>query len=130
MGKKNTSEGRLKTNLHPLAVLQGLLLMLLLLTLISFIMALFVYFASWRGHPRLLNVLTHLSVVAGALWAGSRCERKAWLHGLLVGVCAFLLLTWFGGNQGLFATWLWLKRLMRMGFVAILGGILGGLARE
>ncbi len=86
MGKKNTSEGRLKTNLHPLAVLQGLLLMLLLITLISFIMALFVYFASWRGgHPLLLNVLTHLSVVAGALWAGRRCERKAWLHGLLVG---------------------------------------------
>lgn len=130
MGKKNTTEGRHGTGLHPIAVLQGLFLLLLLITLVSLVLALFVYFASWQGNPRLFNVLSHLSVVAGAIWAGSRCERKAWLHGLLVGVIAFLLLTWMGNNQGLFATWLWLRHLSRMAFVAMLGGVLGGLTKQ
>lgn len=130
MGKKNKTEGKLGTGLKPMAVLQGLFLMLLLIILISLILALFVYFAAWQSNPRLLNVFTHLSVVGGAIWAGSRCGRKAWLHGLLVGVGAYLLLTWIGDNQELFATWLWVKRLVRMSFVAMLGGILGGLARQ
>lgn len=109
------------------AILQGLFLTLVLIILISLVLAFLVYFSAWQTNLRLLNLLAHSSVIGGAIWAGRRSERKAWLHGLIVGVLAFLLLTWIGDNQGLFATWLWWKRLLRMGLVAMLGGILGGL---
>lgn len=128
MGKKSAVESdRRGGSLHVVAILQGLFLTLVLIILISLVLAFLVYFSAWQTNLRLLNLLAHSSVIGGAIWAGRRSERKAWLHGLIVGVLAFLLLTWIGDNQGLFATWLWWKRLLRMGLVAMLGGILGGL---
>ncbi len=123
-------EDRRTGNLHPMALLQGVFLVVVLLMLLSLILALLVYFASWQGSPRLFSVLVHLAVVIGSVWAGNRCQRRAWFHGLCVGTAAFLLLTWLGGNQGLFATVLWWKRLLRMAFLGLLGGILGGLLRQ
>lgn len=72
-------------------------------------------------------MLVHASVTGGAILAGRRCKRKAWLNGVAVGLVAFLILTWLGENQVLLATWLWWRRLFRMGVMAVLGGILGGL---
>src|SRR5690554_667136 len=129
MGKDNLERKR-RIDLHLISVLQGLSFTLLLIIMISLVLALLAHFASWQCSTRLLSLFTHASVIGGAIWAGKRCGSKAWLHGLLVGMAAFLIFTWIGGNQTLFATWLWLKRLLRMGFVAMLGGILGGLIRE
>lgn len=131
MGKKNNVEnGRLGVNFHVMAILQGLFLTLLLIILISLVLAVLVYFFTWQSNIRLLNLLAHSSVIIGAIWAGRCCDRKAWFHGVVVGVLAFLILTWMGNNQSLFATWLWWKRVARMGLVAMLGGILGGLTKH
>jgi len=128
MGKKSAIENsRSGAKLDLVAILQGLFLTLVMVILISLVLALLVYFSSWQTNLRLLNLLAHSSVIGGSIWAGRRSGNKAWLHGVVVGVLAFLLLTWIGDNQGLFASWLWWKRLLRMGLVAMLGGILGGL---
>jgi putative membrane protein (TIGR04086 family) len=127
MGKKIAENNRTGENVHVVAILQGLFITLVLIILISAVLTLLVYFSSWQINLRLLNLLAHSSVIGGAIWAGRRSERNAWLHGVVVGMLAFLFLTWMGDDQGLFATWLWWKRLLRIGLLTMLGGILGGL---
>lgn len=121
-----------KNNKSPIAisitvVAQGLFLAFLLMVLVVFILAVLVSFFDWESNTKTLNLLAHAVVVGGAIWAGHRCKKKAWLHGIIVGIGAFLLFNWIGERQGLFITWLWWKRCLRMCFVSMLGGILGGL---
>ncbi|NLJ80433.1 MAG: TIGR04086 family membrane protein [Firmicutes bacterium] len=108
-------------------ILQGLLLTIFLHLAAVVILAFLVSYCDWQAETKLLNLLAHVGVLAGAIMAGNRCERKAWLNGLLVGAAAFLILTWVAEKGMLFGTWLWWKRLFRMGPLAISGGILGGL---
>lgn len=116
--------------LQPMAVIQGVVLAFFLLIIISIVLAFLVYFSSWQATPRLLNVLAHLSVFAGALLAGRRCNQKAWVHGIVVGILAFIILSIMGYGESLFVTWLWWKRLFRMSFISMLGGIVGGLFKS
>lgn len=117
-------------SLQPAAVLQGFVLSQLLLLLIAAVLALAVYFSPWQASAKLLNVLAHVGVFAGAVWAGMRCRNKAWLHGVLVGVLAFLVFSVIGYAGPLLTTWLWWRKLIKMVFVAMLGGMLGGLMRS
>lgn len=131
MGKKSLLENNtIGDSLHFVAILQGLFLALVFFIVISLVLALLVFFSNWQINLRLLNLLAHSSVIGGAIWAGRKSTSKAWLNGVVVGVLAFLILTWIGENQSLFASWLWWKRLLRMGLIAMLGGILGGLTTD
>lgn len=125
MAKKNNTQTS-GFRLQPVAILQGFFFTLVLLLFISISLAVVVYFSSWQASPKLLNLLAHLGVLGGAILAGRRCDKKAWCHGILVGVLAFLFLSWIGSGEVL-VTWLWAKSLLKMGIVAMLGGILGGL---
>ncbi|HBN97708.1 MAG TPA: TIGR04086 family membrane protein [Firmicutes bacterium] len=126
MAKKNGAEVN-EFHLRPMAIVQGFLLSLVLLLLISNVQAAIVYFSSWQTNPRLLNILAHFAVFGGTVLAGCRCHKKAWLHGIIVGVMVFSLFSWVGYGGALLVTWAWWKSLLKMAFVAMLGGILGGL---
>ncbi|HHT91510.1 MAG: TIGR04086 family membrane protein [Bacillota bacterium] len=114
-------------SLRPIAILKGFVLSQFLLLCVSVALALAVYFSSWQASPRLLNVLAHVAVFGGASWAGMCCHRKAWLHGVAVGILAFLVLSWIGYGERFFTTWLWWKAFLQMGLVAMFGGVFGGL---
>ncbi|HHY10485.1 MAG TPA: TIGR04086 family membrane protein, partial [Firmicutes bacterium] len=73
------------------AAVQGLFFTVLLVILISLVLAVMVSFFDWESSTKILNVLAHSAVIGGAIWAGNRCGKKAWLHGVAVGVMAFLL---------------------------------------
>lgn len=109
------------------ALVRGVLGAFILLIILSIILALAVSVSSWQPTVRILSALVHAAVFIGALLAGRSCEQKAWLHGILVGVLAFLLLSFMGFGESFLVTWLWWRRLGRMIFVAMLGGIVGGL---
>lgn len=126
MAKKNSRETN-GSNLRPIAIVKGFVLSQFILLCISVALALAVYFSSWRASPELLNILAHVGVFAGAIWAGVSCHKKAWLHGIVVGLVAFVVLSWMGYGGPAFTSWLWWKGLLQMGLVAMLGGILGGL---
>lgn len=126
MAKKNGTEVN-GFHLRPLAIVQGFMLSLILLLLISLVLAATVYFSSWQANSRLLNILAHFAVFGGAILAGCRCHKRAWLHGIMIGVVVFFIFSWVGYGGSLFTTWLWWKGLLKMGFVSMLGGILGGL---
>ncbi len=117
-------------NLRPVAILHGFILSQLLLLTISIGLALVVYFSHWQASPRLLIVLAHFGAFGGAMRAGIRCHSKAWLHGIAVGLLVFLVLSWVGNGGPLFITWMWWRGLLKMAFVAMLGGILGGLFKS
>lgn len=126
MAKRNDNE-IIGMQLRPLVILQGFILSQLLLFLVSIILASLVYFSSWQAGNGLLSILGNLGVFGGAIWAGCRCYKRAWLHGIAVGILAFSILSFVGHGGPLLMTWLWWKGLLKMGFVAMLGGILGGL---
>jgi putative membrane protein (TIGR04086 family) len=126
MEKRSNTE-RAGFYLRPIAVLQGFILSQILVLLSSIILALVVYFSSWMVSPRLLSTLTHLGVFGGAILAGWRCHNRAWLHGVVVGLVAFLIYGFVAHGGPLLMTWIWWKGLAKMTFVAMLGGILGGL---
>jgi putative membrane protein (TIGR04086 family) len=128
MRKNNLDAARVK--LQPLAVLQGVALAFGLLLLIALALALAVFFTTWQATPRLLNLLAHLAVVAGAFWAGKRCLRWAWLHGVVVGLAAFLLFGLLSSARQPLLSWLWWQRMLRMVLAAMFGGMLGGLGRK
>jgi putative membrane protein (TIGR04086 family) len=128
MAKKNgTNVG--DSCLRPVAIFQGFLLALLLLLLVSIVLGAVVYFSSWQSNARLLNLLAHFTVLGGSMLAGCRCHKKAWLHGITVGIMVFAVFSWLGYDGVSFVTWLWWKSLLKMLLVAMLGGVLGGLLR-
>lgn len=130
MAKKNNGELEPAWKIfHFPALFQGLVVIMLLIMTLSFGLSLVVSYSSWQSSPRLLNFLTHLSVFFGALWAGRRCQRKAWIHGIVVGLVAFALFSWFGSRQELILTGIWGRALLRVVLVGILGGMLGGLTK-
>ncbi len=130
IGMTRNANGTKGFALQPIAVLQGFIASQFFLLLISVVLAFAVYFSPWKASPKLLHVLAHAAVFAGAVWAGLRCQMKAWLHGILVGVLAFVVFSVVGYGGVPLSTWLWWRRFLKMGFVAMLGGILGGLSRS
>lgn len=115
---------------QPSAVIQGLFVALLLLVIAALLLATIVYFSSWQGSLKLLSTLAHACVLIGSLWAGRSSERKAWLHGSIVGVLSFFVLGWIGHNPILLLSWFWWQRLLRIGLISMLGGIVGGLVKR
>lgn len=126
MARRNDNE-IIDRQLRLLVILQGLVLSLLLLFLVSIALALIVYFSPRQADKGILIILAHLGVLVGAIWSGCRCHKRAWLHGVIVGVLAFFVFSFADHGGPLFSTWIWWKGLLRMAFVAMLGGILGGL---
>jgi putative membrane protein (TIGR04086 family) len=126
MAKKNDTEGN-RLYLEPVALLQGFIMAQALLLLLTFVLATLVYFSSWQASPGLLAVLAHLGVLGGSALAGWRCHKRAWLHGIVVGVAAFLVLSLVGYGESPFVTWAWWNALIKMTMAAMLGGIFGGL---
>ncbi|MCK9524893.1 MAG: TIGR04086 family membrane protein [Limnochordia bacterium] len=126
MAKKNDTEGS-RLYLDPVALLQGFILAQVLLLLLTIVLATLVYFSSWQASLGLLAALAHLGVLGGSVVAGWRCHKRAWLHGVVVGVAAFLVLSWLGYGDSPFVTWAWWNALLKMTMVAMLGGIFGGL---
>ena len=116
--------------LQPLAVLQGTAVACVLLLFTALGLAVVVFFSHWQAAPRLLCSLAHLAVFLGAVWAGKKCTRKAWVHGVLVGVVAFVLLGLFGSVEQSVLTWLWWKGMLRMALLAMVGGMVGGLFKS
>ena len=116
--------------LQPMAVLQGTAVALALLLFSSLGLALAVCFLPWQAAPNLLNLLAHLAVFAGAAWSGKKCLKKAWIHGIAVGLASFVLLGFLGSADIALLTWLWWQKLLRMLFVAMLGGMMGGLLKR
>jgi len=129
MVKKNNLDAA-GFKLQPVAVLQGTVVVLVLLFLASVVLALAVSFSPWQAGAGLLKAIAHLAVFAGAFWAGKKCARKAWLHGILVGLAAFILLGALGSVEQSVLSWLWWQRLLRMLFAAMLGGMVGGLFKS
>lgn len=130
MGKKNNGESLPYWKIiHYPALCQGFLVIIILLLVLSLFLSALVSFSSWQTNPRLLNLLTHGSIFIGSLWAGNRCDRKAWLHAIVTGLIAFLFFTWFASPQELFLTWFWWRSLLRVLFVSLLGGMIGGLMK-
>ncbi len=126
MAKRNDNEV-IGMQLRPLIILQGFVLSQLILFAVSVVLAIIVYSSSWQADKGMLSLLGHLSVFGGAILSGYRCHKRAWLHGIVVGILAFFVFSFAGHGGPLMATWLWWKGLLKMGFVAMLGGIIGGL---
>lgn len=108
-------------------VLQSLALTIILFLLCAFILSFFVYFSTWQLEAKLLRLLTRLCILLGGLWSGRSCRRRAWLHGMFVGMIAYFLLLWLNGTSNLLFTFLWWKNLFSLAFIGLVGGILGGL---
>ncbi|NLJ74245.1 MAG: TIGR04086 family membrane protein [Firmicutes bacterium] len=121
----NRVNGKKVRTLDGLAVFEGLVIAFVLLIIVSFLLAILALLFDWQASTGLLNVITHACVLVGAVFTGRRCTCKAWLNGILLGIVSLVLITWFGANKS-FLTWLWFQRLFSMGFVAMLGAILGG----
>lgn len=76
-----------------------------------------------------LRTLALLSVALGGYFAGRRCRCRAWLNGVLTAAGFCLALTWLTGGIGE-GPWLWLRALLFLSFLGMVGGIIGGLKRH
>lgn len=128
MVKKNSVET--VGSVQPAAVLQGVGAALAALILAAAGLAVAVYFSLGEAAPRLLRSLAQLAFFIGAFWAGRRCERRAWLHGILVGVVLFLLLGLLGPGSPPLVSWLWWRKLVPLTLLGMVGGIVGGLVKS
>ncbi len=126
MAKKNEKEGR-GMAIEPLALVQGVILSQLLWLIMSIGSAIVVYFSSWPASQSTLAILAHLAVLGGGFFSGVRCSKRAWLHGVVLGILVFLIFSYVGYGEPLLMTWPWWKALLKMVLVAMLGGITGGL---
>ncbi len=127
---KNSINGsKWSDDLEINCILQGFGFAFTLLIALAFILAIIVYFSSWSVSSRVLGILTYLSMFFGAFWAGCRSDRRAFLHGIIVGVIGYVALGLMI-DQKLFVNFVWWKGLLKMGLVSMPGGIIGGLTRE
>lgn len=129
MARNNVDGSKWSDDFEIFCILQGFGFAFSLLIVISFVLAIIVYFSSWVVNLQILAVLTSLSVLLGAFWAGRMCERKAFLHGIGVGIFCYIVLGLMI-DQKLFITWAWWQGFIKMILISMLGGILGGLLKQ
>lgn len=115
---------------QPAAIVQGVVAALAALLLIAVVLAVVVHFSLGEAAPRLLTSLVQLAFFLGAFWAGRSCQRRAWLHGILVGVVLFVLLGFFGAGGPPLVSWLWWRKLVPLALLGMVGGIVGGLLKS
>lgn len=126
MAKRNGTEGN-GMFLEPVALVQGTILSQLLWIIMSVVLATIVYFSTWQASPGLLAFLAHVAGLVGGIFAGWRCKKRAWLHGVVLGIAVYALFSYIGYGELPFVTWPWWKGLLKMALVAMIGGIVGGL---
>lgn len=111
---------------EAVAVLQGVALAFVASLCAALLLGLAVFLTDWDGLPRTVPLFNYVGILVGSLAAGRRAGRIGWLHGGMVGLLYFLLLTVFTqGDARLNALTSW-SGLQRAG-ISFLVGALGGM---
>lgn len=126
-GIDNRSGMGKNSQINVAIILQGLFTAFVAMLVFSILLTLVVMFFDWQESQNTLLVLNYISIALGGLYAGTRCARRIWFHGLLIGVAYLLILTWLHGDLMLVPSFGWVKRLAGVGLCGMFGAIIGSL---
>lgn len=126
---KGNSGGRLP--IDPGALLHGWVVVGITLLAGAAVLTTAGLVTEWEPVGGLLRSLTFLSVTLGGFAAGRKCKCKAWLNGVLTALGLFIVCSWAVNGASASGSWLaWLRTLLLMGFLGMVGGIIGGLNKS
>jgi len=111
-------------------LIKGVGLAYAMLGIFALVLALVAYFSSWHYGDVVYRATTYLSVLIGALYMGLKLKSKLWLNGVLLGLIYLVVITAVQKNIALFIQWYWLKQLLIVCGVGVLGSIIGGLMQR
>lgn len=123
---KKNGGGRSPGIIQPLALLGGLGITLAALGCGSVLVGAVVFITDIQVNLiPLLRIFACLSLFVGGIYGGLKAERAGWLHGALVGLIYFFVLSRFGGGNQVVMGALWVGRGVLCVVASTLGGIIG-----
>ncbi len=113
------------------AVVAGLVLMAVLLILSAAALTAAGITADLEPSARFLRILALVCITGGGCLAGKKCTSRSWLNGIVSALIGFAILAWLtGGPTEEITVWLWLRTLLLIAFLGMVGGIIGGLRKH
>jgi len=115
---------------NVLLLIQGVAVSCLLLVVFALIIALITYITPWQYTKVALMAGNYASVTIGAVYIGRKLKQRYWLHGLLLGVIFLTLMTVVRGDPKLVLQWFWVRQLVVVSLLGILGSMCGGMLQR
>lgn len=107
-------------------ILRSVIVSILTMLVLAIILAIIAFASSWQHSDLILNICNYLSILVGACYCGFKLKYKLWLNGAIVGIIYLLALTLIRADLSLVLQWAWIKQLLIVGGIGILGGLTGG----
>lgn len=111
-------------------ILRGVIVSILTMLVFAIILAIIAFASSWQQSDLILNSCNYLSILVGACYCGSKIKHKLWLNGAIVGIIYLFALTLIRADLALVLQWVWIKQLLIVGGIGILGSLIGGFIRN
>lgn len=117
----------INTHIKISSLIKALLIIIIVIFGCAIIMGTVAYFSQWIITKQVLIVANYLGIFGGAFYAGRNSSEKLWLNGMIVGILYYLMITLIFGNIGIaIITWSWIKQLLIVSGVGLLGGVVSG----
>ena len=102
----------------------------LLLIVLALVMAVVTYFSPWQYTGSILIIGNYASILGGAVYIGTKLKQKLWLHGVLLGAIFLIIMTIIRADLKLIIQWFWVKQLVIVCILGILGSLCGGMLQS
>ncbi|HHX02278.1 MAG TPA: TIGR04086 family membrane protein [Firmicutes bacterium] len=122
---KNTA-----SSINVLLLIQGMAVSCLLLIVLALVMAVVTYFSPWQYTGSILIIGNYASILGGAVYIGTKLKQKLWLHGVLLGAIFLIIMTIIRADLKLIIQWFWVKQLVIVCILGILGSLCGGMLQS
>lgn len=116
--------------INVLLLIQGVAVSCVLLVGVALILAVITYISPWQYTKAALTAGNYASIVAGAVYIGTRLKQRLWLHGLLLGAAILIIMTVIRGDLHVVLNWFWAKQLAVVSILGILGSLCGGMLKR
>ncbi|HKM18279.1 MAG: TIGR04086 family membrane protein [Firmicutes bacterium] len=113
-----------------LLLIQGVAFSCLSMVVLALIMALFTYVSPWQYTDPVLRIANYISILAGSVYVGTKLKQRLWFHGMLLGVIFLVIMTLLRADLKLILQWFWLKQLVIVSVIGVLGSLCGGILQR